>query len=439
MIIIPISMKMGHYIDTQQRVPSFPKSSFGQLQVRANYYHKKWGLLSSPRRLPTRPRKLIDDFIAKCKHDAIYAGTMATLRHTEVANLTLTDREVLGENEEEMSYSIIHNRMPGKFSMVIEPKDGTDILDRLNKMLPNELIPNECDSAESVLQRNNDCLWLDEVWRHGKRRPTNGDKTSKQPVRRTISVAENFPSPISNPCEGEERLFSTRLFVYTCREMPVSKWMVRPATNGELAIVLEIWKVCWGLLREPSRRAPPNAWQYVVYQKILGRKMGLHRDNYSRGSLRDMAKGGSPYNNSQKWSGVKNSQVYGSCVIVYSFGNCPMKMVFSCLSRRGGPYQKKNLYEVKPSFCFQFCQGYVCVLDCIDDILMMHGLSFVGVRVQGNQNRLVRAALVMRRLDNLQEFYAHTSTIRLNNETKRYEASGVAAREPIRRKRSAWT
>ena len=70
---------------------------------------------------------------------------------------------------------------------------------------------------------------------------------------------------------------------------------------------------------------------------------------------------------------------------------------------------------------------------------MMHGLSFVGVRVQGNQNRLVRAALVMRRLDNLQEFYAHTSTIRLNNETKRYEASGVAAREPIRRKRSAWT
>jgi hypothetical protein len=54
-------------------------------------------------------------------------------------------REVLGEktSEEDMLYRIIHNRMPGKFSIVFEPKDGTDILDRLNKMLPNELIPNK--------------------------------------------------------------------------------------------------------------------------------------------------------------------------------------------------------------------------------------------------------------------------------------------------------
>lgn len=70
---------------------------------------------------------------------------------------------------------------------------------------------------------------------------------------------------------------------------------------------------------------------------------------------------------------------------------------------------------------------------------MMHGLSFAGVKVKGDKNRLVRAALVMRRLDNLQEFYAHSSTIRLSEQTKGYKDSGVAARVPIEKRRSAWT
>jgi hypothetical protein len=39
----------------------------------------------------------------------------------------------------------------------------------------------------------------------------------------------------------------------------------------------------------------------------------------------------------------------------------------------------------------------------------------------------------MRRLDNLQKFYAHSSTIRLSEQTKVYKDSGVAAREPIQK------
>jgi hypothetical protein len=126
---------------------------------------------------------MIEDFILKCKTDPIFAGTMATLRHTEVANLQLTDEEMDGEEVigDELPYNIIHGRMlhdnTPKLSVVIEPKMGANILDRLNEMLPNELIPNDCDTPESVLQKNHDCLWLDEVWRHGKAIPSNGDKT----------------------------------------------------------------------------------------------------------------------------------------------------------------------------------------------------------------------------------------------------------------------
>ena len=139
---------------------SFPKSTFGQLEGRVHHHHNKWGLLTTPRRLPTRPRKMIEDFILRCNTDPIFVGTMATLRHIEVVNLQLTDEEMEGEEVigEELPYNIIYGRMlrddTPKLSVVIEPKSGPNISDRLNEMLPNELIPNNCDTPESVLQGN---------------------------------------------------------------------------------------------------------------------------------------------------------------------------------------------------------------------------------------------------------------------------------------------
>eukprot|EP00956_Cyclotella_meneghiniana_P012772 scaffold18171_cov42-Cyclotella_meneghiniana.AAC.3 len=95
-----------------------------------------------------------------------------------------------------------------------------------------------------------------------------------------------------------------------CREMPMSKWMVRPATNGELSLVYNIWRRCWPLLREPSRRSPPNSWQILVYQRALNRKMGPHRDNFERKSLKNLEQGGCPYN-PEAHPHMKNSQTYG--------------------------------------------------------------------------------------------------------------------------------
>ena len=113
----------------------------------------------------------------------------------------------------------------------------------MNKMLPDELLPSESNSVDSILQRNDDCLWLDEVWKHGSVRPTNGDIGCRQCCRRTVSVADNYPSVISNPRnKDEEGRLATKMFVYPCREMPMSKWMVRPATNGELSLVYDIWR-----------------------------------------------------------------------------------------------------------------------------------------------------------------------------------------------------
>lgn len=107
---------------------SFPKSTFGQLEGRVHHYHNKWGLLTTPRRLPTRPRKMIEDFILRCNTDPIFACTMATLQHNEVANLKLTDEEMKGEEVigDALPYNIIRGRVlrsnTPKLSVVIEPK-----------------------------------------------------------------------------------------------------------------------------------------------------------------------------------------------------------------------------------------------------------------------------------------------------------------------------
>jgi hypothetical protein len=149
--------------------------------------------------------------------------------------------------------------------------------------------------------------------------------------------------------------------------------------------------------------------------------MGEHRDNFVRQDLKDLAdpKGDGELNERGTWAGVENSQVKGSAVIVYSMGNCPMKMTFSKLSARDGAYQEKSTYEIEPTFCFQFESGWICILDPIDDLLMMHSMTFEGIKesTEGNPNEFVRVAMVIRLLQTVREFYVDTSTMRLAGKT----------------------
>ena len=74
-------------------------------------------------------------------------------------------------------------------------------------------------------------------------------------------------------------------------------------------------------------------------------------------------------------------------------------------------------------------------MDAVSDAVMMHSLTFQGLKLEGEETKLVRAALVMRRLTNVQEFYADTSTLRLPDEV------GITAGETVRSKvpRSVWS
>lgn len=66
---------------------------------------------------------------------------------------------------------------------------------------------------------------------------------------------------------------------------------------------------------------------------------------------------------------------------------------------------------------------------------MMHSLTFQGLKLEGEDTKLVRAALVMRRLTNVQEFYADTSTLRLPDEVCITTGETMRSKAP----RSVWS
>lgn len=210
---------------------------------------------------------------------------------------------------------------------------------------------------------------------------------------------------------------------------------MRPGTNGYFKAVLIIWRACWPRLRRVSRRSPFNAWQVMVYHPKLDKKINWHRDNYTVDAVKKMSNGEMPLREGAGWGGLRNSQQLGSDVVVFSYGNCPMRMCFKVMNSQGGSSQKSDDYEVEPTFTFELLGGYISILDGVSDAIMMHRLTFQGLKLEGDETKTVRAALVMRRLTNLQEFYADTSTLRVPKEAIIKGRARVTSRRP----RSIWS
>ena len=121
-----------------------------------------------------------------------------------------------------------------------------------------------------------------------------------------------------------------------------------------------------------------------------------------------------------KHGGLANSQRPGSNVLVYSMGNRPMEMAFHYPTPHEHITQSRESYITCPSFTMEYGNGYISVLDDVDDVMMLHEVYFVG---ENNDAGAVRIAWVMRLLDNDQNFYASTSTLVADNADNNGEMS----------------
>ena len=436
-------------VDPRVGVTMHDYPAYGNLAARVGFYREKWDVLSSYKQIPKRVRDEIMLHAKKCISDKEYGSDWASVIRTPSTRIELTEEECEGEDPYvPVRDEIVRDRkflgdnidssvlvMNSSWSMALVPNLDSElerrVLDSLESAIPDELFPkaggngNGGVDEKEVREINHNCTWIDDLRRNGRVGCANGAADNRQPMRRTCSVALSDIYNISDPVnESEVGRKVMKMYVYTCREMPVDRWMSRPLSNMEYAAMLIIWMKCWPYLPRVSRKHPPTACQYCIYQRVLQKYMGFHRDNFVRQDLMDLAdeKNGE-IGEGETWAGVPNSQVRGSAVIVYSMGNCPMKMIFKKMSARAGADQKKDVYEVEPTFCFRFEKGWICILDCIDDLLMLHSMTFVGVKTCTVENRdeWVRVAMVIRLLETEREFYSDTSTMRLDGECMKHE------------------
>ena len=136
-----------------------------------------------------------------------------------------------------------------------------------------------------------------------------------------------------------------------------------------------------------------------------------------------------PMMKARKYSGVENSQVEATNVIGISFGNAPMMMEFSFLDPTKELEQSRDEdYIVIPCYSFPCAEGYISVLDPMDDLLVCHGVRFVDLRLERVITSMEtiwedipeklrwRGVIMIRWLSNVQEFYTDTSTMKLDSE-----------------------
>ena len=199
------------------------------------------------------------------------------------------------------------------------------------------------------------------------------------------------------------------LYCYPNTECPTNKWMCRPLNNMDYAQMITVWAYMWSYGTEETRKSPPNGIQQLMYHKVLNKKMGFHRDNFKNNVMTNLENGTVPWGDHPTVGGSGNSQIHGTSVIVFTRGNCPMKMIFKYPSLNGSATQEKKWYVTSPSFQMKMDDWGFTVLDPVDDMLMLHSVEFE--EDDGNEEHF-RIAWVYRYLKVVHDFYVDSCTIR---------------------------
>jgi hypothetical protein len=425
---------------------------FGDVIKTAREIRKNWGLITHPGRVvpPTWLVSTVKEHADKVLSNSSYASEIVTLKHDRIANITVPDCDldgVLSGDPNSDVVDVVKGRkivgrdtpkdaliLCSQYSVCLHPKDSA-IKRMMRATVPNDLKPIKGDNAESIQQRLAKNRWIDCLHQHTNDQITltNGKPSNHTAMRRTMSVARDRPYKIMDADADDNSRSVMHMYSYICPEQPVPRWMCRPLRHRDFAFMNECWLDAWSYSTKVSRKKGPNWMQMMIYWEELGSEIRYHRDNSNKGSLTLMQQGKDPMGSRQTYAGVQHSQVPGSNVYIwtYAHGRRPMRIRFKVPNVHKGPSQDVKGYIDVPCFSFQCRDGYLCVLDPLDDILMVHGVSFDDLVLEAvvcsdechnvDENDCTgafRVAFVMRTLETMHEFYTDTSTIRLDREMK---------------------
>ena len=405
-----------------------PEENTGDMYLGLNHWRKEWGILEKPEEsfVPKRIKKMIDTFCQKCIEDVEFGSEwgegmpVIKLSDVEAAGCSYSGHPIIEYTD---CRKFIGNNIPTKeaswhhrYSGSVVDCEKNLIYDEVLRDIPPEIIPSKTETKESMMAKLAECKHLDVLWNHFPNKtdcPLTSWSSSRQPARRTESLVVKMPyvyksklHPGEEEGDGESVI---KLFVYPINECPTKLWPNKPMKNKEYGQLLKVWSVAWALCTDYTRRHPPNACQVLYYHKVLGKYMGYHKDNFGSSAIKRLCDGNAPFVDGATVGGCENSQVIGSSVIIFTRGNCPMKMVFKYASLEHPVDQARSSYVTSPSYQMRMEDGWITVMDPVDDLLMLHSVVFDEDDGQPDDYRI---AWVYRNLEVSKDFYVETSTIR---------------------------
>ena len=403
-----------------------PLTDVGQLVPLVRGYRKEYHLIEDVDNtsIPPRLLRLIEDFGNKCLANEDFCNQWMCVNDNEYGDFVLKESELHGSmypNDRVKATVIDDRKVIGKnidpnecawmnrASIVFKTDDMGGVIEKVYSMIPKSLFPRRDDTEESLRKRIANCKSLDLIFNHFENKcllSLNETITSRQPCRRTSSVvsqgARFFESTLQ---EGEEEGSGevvVSMYSYPNTECPTNLWMNYPMYKIEYAMMLKIWSLCWSGLSIVSRERPPTGCQLLVYHHLLMKNMGPHRDNYRQNVMVNLVNGVEPpWGDGATVGGSANSQARGSSVIVFTRGK-PMKITLRYVPIGGRVATETKNYTTSPSFQMRLGDGYISVLDPIDDMLMTHSVEWVEEEMSEDG---VRFAWVYRWLTETNDYY----------------------------------
>eukprot|EP00956_Cyclotella_meneghiniana_P005533 scaffold7105_cov71-Cyclotella_meneghiniana.AAC.2 len=270
-----------------------------------------------------------------------------------------------------------------RYSVTVASHPLDEVCHRVYSKIPKELFPDKGETEESLGRKILQTKFTDVIYNKFPNRSPNSlneDTNSMQPLRRTSGMVKRMPYFFRSQLpEGEEEGHGkavATLYGYPNAECPTNLWMCFPMTRLEYAQGLRIWTISWSSLTSVSRATPPNGVQLLIYHRLRRGKMGTHRDNNPGNVVLNLVNGrDSPWGDNPRVGGSRNSQVRGSSVMVFSRGR-PMTLTLRYATPDRDVTQNRKYYVTSPSFQMRMEDGWITILDAVDDMLMVHEVDW---------------------------------------------------------------
>jgi hypothetical protein len=338
------------------------------------------------------------------------------IRPSEIRGLT-AGGDVIDETYSCVAGSIHGLNHPGEpwmniYSNSLNPKFTAEEMDIIKAAtaIPEDLIPRPTDTAESLRERLANSDYFDVLLMQRSGKLHHKMKTSKQCYRRFMASVKELPHEYTKrDGEGNGESVMTS-YGYTMPEARADSERCRPTRELHQCFMNIIFKYVYGYLTKISQARPPNALHNQFYFTLLETMMNKHKDNCCPQELEKIIGGKFDSSAPRPTRGTFQSQVPGTNVILFSAGgNRPMTLKLWYPSRHN-KLACREAVESNTRLQFPLGDGWITVLDPIDDILMFHSVFFAESSRHDTEG--FRVAWVMRWLAQTQDYFVDTCGLR---------------------------